>query len=392
MASYHTLASDLRNFVNSETGETTSDTKKRKKAAGKSIFELEFHRIVLDEAHIIRNSKSFLYKAAMAVNAKRKLCLTGTPFVNSPSDIQSLLSFLQVEPLCRWSVFERQVIQPIKDRREIGLQTIRTTMAYIALRRNKTAVENEIQLPPKVVQVVKVTFPAKSEHKETYDYLYNAARSYFVHLLVERGQRGAMLHYMEMLALVLRIRQLCCHRGLIHKDILKQIVDRIGPGDDENLANRNQLSEAEGKALLNALSDIFQGSQIVECAVCFNGMQEEDAVVLRECKHVFCQPCLNQITNCRCPMCRTEYTPDDMIQKQAAKEAIENVPFNVKDALQYGRSPKVCSKIACQFVATQFVCLSPILYLRSRRSLMQLIRWSPTRRGSFSLSGHLFWT
>jgi SNF2 family DNA or RNA helicase len=85
------------------------------------IFEHSFHRIVLDgtflpgisrfccllllhslmaktlsttifsEAQQIRNSKTDFNKAVMSIDAKHKWALTGTPFVNKPADIQTLL-------------------------------------------------------------------------------------------------------------------------------------------------------------------------------------------------------------------------------------------------------------------------------------------------------------
>lgn len=75
--------------------------KKRKRAPVKRtwIFDLEFYRIILDEAHKIRNSNTNFFKSMMRIPAERKLCLTGTPFVNRPSDIHSLLAFVGAEPL-----------------------------------------------------------------------------------------------------------------------------------------------------------------------------------------------------------------------------------------------------------------------------------------------------
>jgi SNF2 family DNA or RNA helicase len=84
MTSYHTLASDYKTWVEVMEGDAEQDLgarskKKRRKAP--HIFELEFHRIVLDEAHIVRNSQACLWKAVMSLQSERKVCLTGTPFV-----------------------------------------------------------------------------------------------------------------------------------------------------------------------------------------------------------------------------------------------------------------------------------------------------------------------
>jgi SWI/SNF-related matrix-associated actin-dependent regulator of chromatin subfamily A3 len=107
LVSYNTLAAD-----------SVSDkgaVPKKKKTKRESIFDINFHRIVLDEAHTIRNSKTRCFKAVSMIKADRKLALTGTPFVNTADDIFSLLSFVGVEPLNDKSIFTRAITQPIKN-------------------------------------------------------------------------------------------------------------------------------------------------------------------------------------------------------------------------------------------------------------------------------------
>jgi SWI/SNF-related matrix-associated actin-dependent regulator of chromatin subfamily A3 len=55
--------------------------------------------------------------------------------------------------------------------------------------------------------------------------------------------------------------------------------------------------------------------------VCCEELEEGNAVVLRSCKHVFCEECLDQISNQLCPFCRAPYGASDMIKKSVAQEA-----------------------------------------------------------------------
>jgi len=55
---------------------------KKKKFPSLFIFNISMHRIILDEAHCIRNSGTSRFKAVMTLNGKNKLCITGTPYVN----------------------------------------------------------------------------------------------------------------------------------------------------------------------------------------------------------------------------------------------------------------------------------------------------------------------
>ncbi|GAB7343261.1 hypothetical protein MBLNU457_1317t1 [Dothideomycetes sp. NU457] len=59
------------------------------------LHQMHFHRIVLDEAHMIRNPGGKKARACAALTATHHWCLTGTPCVNGVFDLWSLLSFIQ---------------------------------------------------------------------------------------------------------------------------------------------------------------------------------------------------------------------------------------------------------------------------------------------------------
>ena len=169
--------------------------------------------------------------------------------------------------------------------------------------------------------------------------------------LLRMGDEFALGRFMEILALILRIRQSCVHLALIpqeYRDRAAEIhreLSAAGAGrckSDEAV----ELGQEEGEALLNRIRGFFQNNegQLVECAVCFGELQENEAVILRKCKHIFCEPCLRQITNSICPMCRQDYTEEDMVKKQAAKNATEKEKEKISAKVvvkKHGRSPKI---------------------------------------------------
>jgi transcription termination factor 2 len=63
-----------------------------------AAFSQTFHRLVCDEAHILRNDESKKYKVLQEVKAMTKWFLTGTPIVNRFYDLVSLLRLLN--PRC----------------------------------------------------------------------------------------------------------------------------------------------------------------------------------------------------------------------------------------------------------------------------------------------------
>lgn len=176
LVSYNTLASDHDVFAASQDTDDNNKKKKAKRARtmATSIFDIHFHRIVLDEAHTIRNSKTRAFRGVSQIKADRKLALTGTPFVNTADDIYSLLSFLGVQPLNEKSIFTRAITQPIKNGDEIGLTRLRTTMGFLSLRRSKQNVN--ISLVEKEVQLCSVEWPQNDPHKRVYDALFGTIR------------------------------------------------------------------------------------------------------------------------------------------------------------------------------------------------------------------------
>lgn len=146
-------------------------------------------------------------------------------------------------------MFLQMVVEPIKQRKEIGLATVRTTMAHVALRRKKETVMKNIQLVDKTITLQLIHFIPESDHYETYQVLYNTARSYFIRLLNDKDKKAVFAHFMELLALVLRIRQACCHMSLIPEDYRQRARIQL-----EQIKKGGKLGREEGEQLLEFLT------------------------------------------------------------------------------------------------------------------------------------------
>lgn len=70
---------------------------------------IKWERIILDEAHVVRNYKSQSSQGVCNLRGKYRWCLTGTPIQNKELDIFALFKFLKCRPLDELSVSAKRI-------------------------------------------------------------------------------------------------------------------------------------------------------------------------------------------------------------------------------------------------------------------------------------------
>lgn len=125
---------------------TTYQTIAAERSQGKHlsspIFTAQWRRIILDEAHNIRNRKNLTAKAVFSLKADCRWAMTGTPVQNSLNDFASLLEFLRVHPFEVPSAFDRLIQKPLKeDNTEEAIGRLKRLVHCIVLRRLKQTVQ-----------------------------------------------------------------------------------------------------------------------------------------------------------------------------------------------------------------------------------------------------------
>ncbi len=149
--------------------------------------------LVLDEAQAIKNPQSRRARAACALEARARFCLTGTPIENSLLDLWSEMNFLNPGLLGSRAAFMRRY------RREDAAR-LRTLLAPLVLRRRKAEVLP--QLPP-LTEMVQYVELSRAERA-----LYESLRRAALTQLAEGGER------LTLLAELMRLRRACCHGRL----------------------------------------------------------------------------------------------------------------------------------------------------------------------------------
>jgi len=103
-----------------------------------TIFATMWHRVVLDEAHFIRNRTGLAAKAVHALKSQRRWCMTGTPIQNKLTDLFSLFWFLKLDPFGDWKVFQEQILSPWKLKQDdIASDRLQSIMKSIAMSRSR---------------------------------------------------------------------------------------------------------------------------------------------------------------------------------------------------------------------------------------------------------------
>jgi DNA repair protein RAD16 len=270
------------------------------------IHSINFHRIILDEAHSIKTRSTTTARACFALKTQYRWCLTGTPLQNRIGEFFSLIRFLNIRPfasyLCKqcdcsaleWSmneekrcshcnhasmqhvsVFNQELLNPIQKFGALGpgreaFKKLRLMTDRIMLRRLKKDHTNAMELPVKEIYVDRQFF--------------GEVENDFANSIMTSGQRkfdtyvaqGVLLNnYANIFGLIMQMRQVADHPDLILK------------------------KNAEG------------GQNILVCCICDE--PAEDTVRSR-CKHDFCRACVASYIRSAdepdCPRCHIPLSID----------------------------------------------------------------------------------
>ena len=175
-----------------------------------------FSVAVLDEAQHIKNRSTQNAVAAKQIRAANKLVLTGTPVENSVADLWSIMDFLMPGYLGEYDTFHANYEAPIGQGGESGGQAqlkLRRKLHPFLLRRLKKDVAKD--LPDKIEKVSYCILTP--DQQQVYNTLLQDSRRKIGDMVREKGFGRCR---MEILAILLRLRQVCCHLGLLKSDEL----------------------------------------------------------------------------------------------------------------------------------------------------------------------------
>ena len=171
-------------------------------------LDYTFRYIIADEAQYIKNNSTQNSKAIKRVKSKTKYALTGTPIENSLSELWSIFDFIMPGYLFTYKKFKNNYEIPItRENDENILNKLKMIIEPFVLRRTKKEVLKE--LPDKTTIILNNEM--QEEQEKIYLSYLAQARS---ELREEIEDKGFEQSRIKILALLTRLRQICCHPSL----------------------------------------------------------------------------------------------------------------------------------------------------------------------------------
>lgn len=165
------------------------------------LFQYEWFRVVLDEAHYIKGRTIQIAKAVYNLKAINRWCMTGTPIQNKLDDLFSLIHFLRLEPWSDYIWWSSYINKPYEKKDPMVFEIIRTIIAPILLRRTKKARNKNgksiIDLPEKETSIEWVDF--SKEENNLYREVYQKSKMEFDDLLSKGVFLSNYMHVFDIL-------------------------------------------------------------------------------------------------------------------------------------------------------------------------------------------------
>ncbi|KZT33323.1 hypothetical protein SISSUDRAFT_1054395 [Sistotremastrum suecicum HHB10207 ss-3] len=309
--------------------------KEKKKAPAKRgvLLQIDWWRIVLDEAQCIRNKETRTSRAITEFNAVNRWCLTGTPITNSLRDAYGMIRYLKIRPWWDWVP-------------TLASQRLQTIFKTCLLRRKKDSMLDGkmlITLPAKELSLVKLKF--SDAEQDVYDFVQGKAQEKFNEFLRE----GTVLkNHGCVFTMLLRLRQLCSHPALIaeHADGFRREGEETGPQFSVLENARRLVGEQFVRGLQEKYLRLARAVQVkdehqnanetmdeVNCSICWDLLER---AVITACGHVFCPDYFSKPEivavhgdgKCACPMCRTVIYSNMLFDRSAFEPTPAQVSGN----------------------------------------------------------------
>jgi non-specific serine/threonine protein kinase len=177
----------------------------------KLLTTIPFDYVVLDESQAIKNPASKVTKAACLLNAKNRLCMSGTPLQNNTFDVFAQMNFLNPGMLGSMEFFRQEFAIPIDKFGEADRKEHLKKILYpFILRRTKEQVAKD--LPEKIETVLFCEM--EDEQRKIYDAYRNDFRDQILGTIETQGIQKSQLTILQGL---MKLRQICDSPAILNE-------------------------------------------------------------------------------------------------------------------------------------------------------------------------------
>lgn len=219
----------------------------------KMLQQINFDYVVMDESQAIKNPISLVAKAALQLQSKNRLALSGTPVQNNTFDLYAQMNFLNPGMFGSIDFFRNEFATPIDKNQEEEVKVqLRKMIHPFLLRRTKEQVAPD--LPEKVETVLFCEMGTKQRK------IYDAYRSeYRSKILGEIEAKGIERAQMSILHGLMKLRQICDSPAILneaekfenHSVKIDELVREIS----ENTGNHKALIFSQFLGMLGLIRD-----------------------------------------------------------------------------------------------------------------------------------------
>jgi len=174
---------------------------------------LVLHVLILDEAQYIKSPSSKAAQAARQLEARQRLCLSGTPLENHLGELWSLFHFLLPGWLGDAKAFNRDYRVPIERQgNNERLQHLNARIKPFLLRRTKEQVATELPAKTEMIHWVELS----DAQRDVYETMRLAMDQ---KVRAEITRKGVARSQIIILEALLKLRQVCCDLRLVNSQV-----------------------------------------------------------------------------------------------------------------------------------------------------------------------------
>ncbi|OPB38875.1 alpha-1,6-mannosyltransferase subunit [Trichoderma guizhouense] len=206
---------------------TTYHTVSAEWKTGNSIlFSVRWRRIVLDEAHYIRNGNSRMAHSICALDSVARWAVTGTPIQNRLADLATLLRFIRAHPYTDPRAFDTDISRFWKSGKdEEAVRRLKHLSTCLLLRRPKAT----INLPQR--RDVRCPVDFSREERALYDEIREQAVSKIEEVLQNSSEASRASGYVNVLQRIESLR-LVCDLGLYYHSRHQNLQNLMAEAND----------------------------------------------------------------------------------------------------------------------------------------------------------------